>query len=499
MKAVAIFRRATSAIEILETRIAPAFVTGTLDLSSLSGGNGSQFSGGAAGDLVGQSVASAGDVNGDGLDDFIIGAPDSNGTAGGAYVVFGRIGFDPEVSLAGLTEDQGFALVGENAGDRAGVSVGSAGDFNGDGFDDLLIGAEAADTNDGRFYVVFGKASGFGPSVALSSLGDGSGLIIERTEDDARLGRSVGRAGDFNADGFDDLIVGAPTSFTFGDAFIYYGSANPTPSGLERTTLLGVPEAAQTGVSVSAAGDVNGDGIDDVIVGAKYANEGGTQRGAAYVVFGKTGAVRGTINFTGLDPADGVKFSGTANNDYAGASVSGAGDVNGDGFADVIVGAYGADGQQFRGAAYVVFGSAAPVSLTLGALNGTNGFRVGQPVSGGGNATVSDFLGYSVNVAGDVNGDGLDDVIIGAKSADPAGRSAAGQSFVVFGRTSAFPTILDPRTLTNFTGIIINGELAGDRSGAAVSAAGDVNGDTFADFLVGAPEASPNGAMSGQA
>ena len=256
MKAAAIFRRATSAIEILETRIAPAFVTGTLDLSSLDGGNGAQFSGGAAGDLAGQSVASAGDVDGDGLDDFIIGAPDSNGTAGGAYVVFGRFGFDPEVSLAGLTDDQGFALVGENAGDRAGVSVGSAGDFNGDGIDDLLIGAEAADTNDGRFYVVFGKASGFGTSVALSSLGDGSGLIIERTEPDARLGRSVGRAGDFNADGFDDLIVGAPTSFTFGDAFIYYGSANPTASGLDQTTLFGLGAATQTGISVSAAGDV---------------------------------------------------------------------------------------------------------------------------------------------------------------------------------------------------------------------------------------------------
>lgn len=504
MKAAATFRRATSAIEILETRIAPAFVTGVLDLSSLGSGNGSQFSGGTAGDLAGHSVASAGDVNGDGLDDYIIGAPGSNGTAGGAYVVFGSFALNPENELSGMTEDQGFALVGENVGDRAGISVGSAGDFNGDGFDDLLIGAEAADTNNGRLYVVFGKASGFGTSIELSSLDDGSGLIIERSGtpgDDARLGRSVGRAGDFNGDGFDDLVVGAPTSYGFGDAFIYYGSENPTASGLERTTLLGIASATQTGISVSAAGDVNGDGIDDVIVGAKSFSDSGPERGAAYVVFGKTGAVRGSINLPTLQSdGNGFQLSGTADNDYAGASVSGAGDVNGDGFDDMIVGAYGADGQQFRGAAYVVFGSAAPVSLTLGNLNGTNGFRVGQPVSGGGNATVSDFLGYSVSGAGDVNGDGLDDLLIGAPAADPAGRSAAGLSYVVFGRTTAFPAIIDPIMPSRFTDITINGELAGDRSGTAVSAAGDVNGDTFADFLVGAPEASPNGAMSsGQA
>ncbi|MEW5875150.1 MAG: MopE-related protein, partial [Candidatus Zixiibacteriota bacterium] len=216
------------------------------------------------------------------------------------------------------------------------------------------------------------------------------------------FGSTVSGAGDGNNDGFDDVIVGAlnadPAGLgNAGSAYVYSGQTG---------TLLWQFDGAVAndilGFSVSGAGDVNNDGFDDVIVGARQADPGGRiDAGSAYVYSGQTGALL-------------WQFDGAAADDRLGSSVSGAGDVNNDGFDDMIVGAYAADpgGPSFAGSAYVYSGQ---TGALLWQFDG---------------AVASDFLGFSVSGAGDVNNDGFDDVIVGANGADPGGRSSAGSVYV---------------------------------------------------------------------
>ncbi|MCX7298916.1 MAG: integrin alpha, partial [Rhodobacterales bacterium] len=175
------------------------------------------------------------------------------------------------------------------------------------------------------------------------------------------------------------------------------------------------------------------------------------------------------FELSSLNGTNGFQISGAAAYDGCGISVSAAGDVNGDGFDDIIIGAYGADpnGNYNSGASYVVFGKAGgfDANLNLSTLDGTNGFRISGEAG-------ADYSGFSVSAAGDVNGDGVDDIIVGARGADPNG-SASGASYIIFGKAGGFDATLNLSTLNGTNGFQISGELAFDRSGISVSAAGD--------------------------
>jgi len=454
-------------------------------------GNGFRMTGDAGGDAAGGSARSAGDINGDGYEDIIVGARkgDDGGTdAGEAYVVFGKAAGFADVDFGALSPTNGFKISG-TAGDEVGYSVASAGDFNGDGFDDLIIGAPFdayGAAGGGGAYIVFGKASGF-TNISLSGLPPAGWLRIEGDTSPGREGASVASAGDLNNDGFDDVVIGAWRNGTggteTGKAYVVFGrSANPGTidlGSLPATSgfaIFGADPGGEAGFSVASAGDFNGDGIDDLIVGAPLGDDGGSLSGQAYVIFGKSGSFT-DVNLASLG-AGGFIIKGASTQDVTGYSVDSAGDVNGDGFGDLIIGApLDSDVQ-----AYVIFGKGSGFgTIDLSSL-GSAGFTI-KGISAG------DRAGNSVASAGDVNGDGFDDLIIGAPYADdetlPDGGENAGEAYVIFGKAGGFGSV-DVSDLAADVGFILRGGATGDLLGASV-AAGDVNGDGFDDLIIGAP------------
>ncbi len=487
-----------------------------IDLADRSGFDGFVISGVDGGDQSGWSVSTAGDINNDGFDDVIVSALFGDGLddklgggkngAGESYVIFGNGSNLTDIDLGALTPSDGFMIAGASAFDGSGSEVAAAGDVNGDGFGDIIIGASnAAGAGDLEFgagdsYVIYGKAGGF-TDIDLSALPPSDGFAIYGADPGDESGFSVAGAGDINGDGLSDLVVGAHLADraggdeedNFGEAYVVFGKTGGsadvdlgTLSNADGFTITGAFFGDELGTSVSSAGDINGDGLDDVILGAPWADGGGSfNNGGSYVLFGKVDGFT-DIDLSSLAPGDGFAIFGADSNDRAGGAVSSAGDVNGDGYEDVIIGAAGADGQDNlksgSGEAYVVFGKAGGhTDVDLGALSAADGFTI----RGGDDF---DALGQSVSAAGDFNGDGYDDIIVGAQSADGAGnaKSLAGDTYVIFGKASGFGMInvdsMDPSD-----GFAIYGADDNDRSGASVAAAGDVNGDGFDDLIVGSP------------
>lgn len=417
----------------------------SVDLASLSTTAGFTFDGVAASDLAGISVRSAGDVNNDGIDDFIFGAfqadPLGRANAGAAYVIYGKVGgYSTPLNLASLGTS-GFAIYGAFAGDRCSV-VASAGDVNGDDIDDIVIGAAFADpfgkTDAGAAYVVYGKQGGYA-SVDLASLGT-SGFAIYGVAVGDLAGESLASAGDVNGDGFDDIVIGARVADTpfartnAGAAYVIYGkqggytSVNLINPGTSGFAIYGATAGDNAGFSVASAGDVNGDNLADIVISAHLADSSGrTDAGAAYVIYGKQGG------YTSVDLASlgtsGFRVYGAAANDYAGIGVASVGDVNGDNLADIVIGAINADplGRTNAGAAYVIYGKQGGyTSVDLASL-GTSGLAIYGPAASG--------VGKYVAGAGDVNNDGLTDIIIGNTFADPSGRTDAGGAYVIYGKS----------------------------------------------------------------
>ena len=471
----------------------------------------------------GRAVSTAGDLNGDGYSDVVVGAP--NGAIGESnegivYVYYG--------SSAGIPAAASVVLQSNQVNAFFGYAVSTAGDVNGDGFADLLVGAQnwednvATESQEGGVFVYHGSAAGistiatiilqsnvtltyFGWSVASAGdinndgysdivvgapyanfptslegaayvfLGSAAGLNnvyhkrLERNQGGAQFGVSVTGAGDVNGDGYSDIAVGAfgydVVSADQGIVCIYHGSAVGLAAGanpVPNLTINSIGYSTNTGWSVSRAGDVNGDGYSDLVVGDWRGQvAGGPAEEGSVLVYHGSAAGLASIPATILESNQAQALFGR--------SVSTAGDVNGDGYADIIVGAVTATyGQSLEGAAFLYLGSPAGISTTYLLRYELN--------------LVGGNMGESVHTAGDVNGDGYSDMIVGVKLSDRA----------VIYHGGAYNVATTP-TATRYSG------LSGARLGAAVADAGDINGDGYTDAVFGAPNASNGQAGEGLA
>ncbi len=422
----------------------------------------------------GISVATAGDVNGDGYSDVIVGARfhdvTVNGSEGKAYVYHG--------SAAGLVATEGWTAESDQAIAKFGISVSAAGDVNGDGYSDVIVGARDYDNGEaeeGRAYVYLGSVAGLSTVEAWTA---------ESDQESAELGVSVSTAGDVNGDGYSDVIVGARgydnDQVGEGRAYVYHGSAAGL-SSVEAWTAESDQAGGQLGISVSTAGDVNGDGYSDVIVAAPPYDNGETDEGRAYVYLGSTEGLNATAAWTAEGDQETASF---------GFSVSTAGDVNGDGYSDVIVGANTYDnGQADEGGAFVYLGSAT-------GLNDVVAWTAESDQAGA-------ALGYTVSTAGDINGDGYSDVIVGAYLYDN-GEDDEGSAFVYYGSSTGLdpdpggPATRNPGNPGN-ADWAAESDQAGAAFGLSVSTAGDVNGDGYSDVIVGAETYDNGEANEGRA
>jgi hypothetical protein len=395
------------------------------------------------------------DFNGDGATDVVVGAPNTNPRV----MVFNGSAAPP------MAPSQTIDGAGQA---RFGTSVAAA-DVNGDGFADLIVGAESG--------AIAGASGATGTITVLN--GSPSGLltnltaVIAGTSAAGQFGGSVAGAGDVNGDGYADVIVGAYQSApggraSAGTATVFLGSASGLRAAPHRV-LEGALAGDWFGFSVAGAGDVNGDGFADVIVGAYGAdNEAGTNAGSASVYLGSASGLSATAHRV---------IEGATANAETGWSVAGAGDVNGDGYSDIVLGNPWMDiaARSDSGSARVHLGSATGVQLA--------------PSRTWDGPTVNELFGWSVSSAGDVNSDGYSDVIVGAKDASPSGRVRAGSASVFLG---------GPTGPASVAATVLTGSGAGDAFGGAVACAGDFNGDRFSDVIVGAKDSSA-GLMTGGA
>lgn len=437
--------------------------SGAFDLADLDPANGADGSKGfllmGSGDFATiNAAAAAGDVNDDGIDDLLVGIPSAM-PAGAVAVVFGRSGgLGVEIDISSLTASNGgdgsdgFVAYGHIPNGGLGSDISTAGDVNDDGIDDILIGAPNAallGTPRGVVYIVFGTGQVSSAEFALEDLlpvngGDGTLGSVLRGPDFSGLGQPVRAIGDINADGVDDIAVVARNASP--DAYVVYGSATPFPAVLDMAALrpeeggdgslgfLMIGDDFFGGTSLAATNDINGDGFDDLLFGVGGA---GNLWGRTYALFGSPLAFSATVIMNDLEPGGvcagctGFLLEGTQVDQFSSTSLAG-GDVNGDGISDALV-AGGLNGQSF-----IFFGSddtiaaQRPLSslLSENGGDGSAGFVLDGPVQ------ILGEEGPHALATGDLNGDGVDDLLVGAYWATDTMGETTGRVYIVFGRSS---------------------------------------------------------------
>lgn len=396
-----------------------------------------RFTGGNTWDMLGTAVSGGGDVDGDGIPDLLVGAPqmDTNGwTDNGVVFVY-----------SGSTGAEIWKLEGTGNGVLFGTSVANADDVNGDGFADIIVGAPKASGN------------GFteGGLVTVFSGIDGSALFsFEGNSANSKVGSCVSGAGDVNADGYADFILGGhqedPNGMTdAGTAWVYSGR-----NGQLIHQFHGKNDWDWFGFNVSSAGDIDGDNHDDVMIAAIGTDPNGLQSaGTVYVYSGASGAL--------LQQFDGDDLAG-----WYGWSLCALGDIDADGVNDLAI-----------GSPWIELGGLTQAGLAQ-VFSGATGDEImrfeGQVETG--------LFGNCISNANDVDGDGVDDVIVGAKWENPAG-DLSGSAYIWSGADGSLIKRID-------------GGNPQDQLGCSVSGVGDLNGDGLNEILVGAMGKDPGGQES---
>ncbi|ABQ05017.1 T9SS C-terminal target domain-containing protein [Flavobacterium johnsoniae] len=429
--------------------------TSSIDGEMLNGSNGLILYGEKAGERAGYTTSGAGDINGDGIQDFLIGAKNY-----GCYVVFGTdAGFPPNINLGQLNGSNGFKIFDDVLSVPAELAydVSSGGDINGDGIDDLML-SDRQKLNLGKYfagtvYLIYGKKTPFAAQLPLSSLDGNNGFKIIGNTYDEFLGTAISNIGDFNNDSYSDIAILSANKGSGGvkKAYIIFGSNTNFPASLNIDDLTSSSSfiiEGDVGQTIEAPGDINGDGIVDLIFSGDFTKY-------RYVVFGTSG-LPAKLNTSSLNGTNGFRIENSANtlstNQYY--QVKALGDVNGDSFNDV-----GIDN-------YVLFGkSSFPSTFDLKDLNGTNGFKIIINTL----EYLHEYSGY-----GDFNADGMDDIAVVYQN----------HIYIVYGR-NAWNSSINLNTITAADALKIKLPY---RTKYSVSYFNDANKDGIDDILIGSSD-----------
>ncbi len=431
---------------------------GWVDNCSLAGAD-LILQGVAAGDSAGTSIDLSEDLTGDGVGDILVGAPynESAGTdRGAAYVVSGALtgtlGLDSAVAT----------FTGDGTYDWAGFSVSDAGDLNGDGYADIIIAAYGDSGTTGAAYVLHGPITG---DRALGSA-DGTYVGVSTHSRPYRFART---GNDINGDGLDDILVGAH-GWDHGRAYIVYGPATANGTLSLADVELYDSTSSDVGASVHWASDVDGDGLDDLLIGAPQDSTNGTWAGAAYLVLGP---VSGSFDLTGAD----AKLLGEVEQDKAGSIVA-SGDLDDDGHGDVLINTHYQDGGGTdSGAVYIVYG---PITGTVDLVTADSKI-VGR---------AGDELRMAEAASRDRDGDGLSELLLGANNADESGITDCGAAYLFSGPFSGSMSTAD-------ASVTWVGVASGDNAGQVLSTGMDIDNDGLDDFLISAKSNDEAGTDAG--
>ena len=391
------------------------------------------------------------DYNGDNISDLVVSAPIANGNVGYVSFYFGNAGFD-------ISGGANVIINGAVANDFLGVELSGA-DLNGDGLADLIVSiSQGGGTNIGQVFIFLGRKVWPTPLTTANADHSITGIANEG------FGNAINRIGDINQDGFDDFAVGSSTiSSNNNTAWVFFGGVGLfSKTSSTQADVIITHASARMGLGLGGAGDVNGDGADDYLVGAPGAAAGGTNRGEVYLFYGGKSLKTGVLSFTDAD----VTIQGTTDSDTIGYNAVGVGDLNSDGFDDFMISgqASGANGQ-----AFLFLGSA---SLT-GSMTYTSANAIFQ-----GDATFQ-HLGYSVQGLSDLDGDGNKEIMIGCSNED----ATNGQYSLLFNYSS----VISGNIAAAAAYVQFRGQTSTDDFGYHFVSPGDLSNDGIPDLITGAP------------